>query len=75
MTETPHTVVHIPMIPSPRRPTIETDSKTMAPPRPFVSKRTKRTKREATAACGGEEETQFEMDEVEMMIGEWESPC
>ena len=71
----PHTVVHM-SIPSPRRPTTETDPTMLAPPKTFVSKRAKRKKRDVTtAACGGEGETQFEMDEVGMMIGEWESPC
>jgi hypothetical protein len=74
MTETPHTVVDMPIL-SPRRPTIETDSTTMAPPGRFVSRKKRAaagTKEDAEECEGG---TQFEMDELEMMIGGWENPC
>ena len=75
MTETPHTVVDMPIL-SPRRPTIETDSTTMAPPGRFVSRKKRAavgTKEDAGTAAECERETQFEMDELEMMIGGWES--
>ena len=72
MTE-PHTVVAIPA--SPRRPPIETDSTTMAPPHQFVSSR-RGAQRGAKAAAAREGETQFKMDGLDGEMGKWgESPC